>query len=167
LNPKAYRKYDKRGFIHHAVFQPRSICYIDFGAPIYVDDFRKLDKLENELRTKMGQLIRVTTVALVCRAVAGKKFVPLDEVLQHIRDDLKIVKNKNMLVGKGIRYRTAGMIFRRSLEHLANRLRMRDIIRVTKRNGKKVVEVKRKDVVTYYCNTVSHLFDENENIINE
>ena len=126
-----------------------------------------MDKLENELRTKMGQLIRVTTVALVCRAVAGKKFVPLDEVLQHIRDDLKIVKNKNMLVGKGIRYRTAGMIFRRSLEHLANRLRMRDIIRVTKRNGKKVVEVKRKDVVTYYCNTVSHLFDENENIINE
>jgi len=161
-NPKAYRKYDKRGFIHHAVFQPRSIAYIDFGAPMYVEDFRKMDSLENELRTRMGKLIRVTTVALVCRAVAGKKYIPLDDVLQHIRADLKVVKNKNLLAGKGVRYRTAGMIFRRSLEHLANRLRMRDIIRITKKDGRKTVVVKRKDVITYYVNTIAHLFNDGD-----
>jgi glycerol-3-phosphate O-acyltransferase len=159
-NPRAYRKYDKRGFIHHAIFQPRTIAYIDIGEPMYIEEFRKLDKLEKELRTRMGKLIRVTPVTLVCRAIAGKKNTPLDEVIKHIREDLKIIKKKNLLIGKGIRYRTASMIFRRSLEHLANRIRMRDIIRVTKRDGKKVVVVRRKDVITYYVNTVAHLFND-------
>ncbi len=159
-NPKAYRKYDKRAFIHHAVFQPKTIAYIDIGEPMYIDDFRKLDKLEKELRFQMGKLIRVTTVTLICRAIAGKKFTPLDEVIQHIRDDLKIIKKKKLLVGKGISYRTASMIFRNSLVHLANRVRMRDIIRITKKDGKKVVVVCRKDVITYYTNSVAHLFDD-------
>jgi len=160
--PKAYRKYDKRGFIHHAVFQPRTIAYIDFGKPMYVDDFRKMDVIENELRTRMGELIRVTTVTLTCRAVAGKKIVPFDEILQHIREDLKTIKKKNLLVGKGIRYRTASMIFKRSLDHLANRVRMRNIIRVVKRDGKKAVVVRRKDVIAYYVNTVAHLFSDTQ-----
>jgi len=159
-NPKAYRKYDKRGFIHHAILQPRTTAYIDIGEPMYIDDFRKMDKLEKELRTRMSNLIRVTTVTLTCRAIAGKKFTSLDEVIQHIRDDLKIIKKKKLLIGKGISYRTASMIFRNSLVHLANRVRMRDIIRITKRDGKKVVFVRRKDVITYYVNTVAHLFDD-------
>ncbi len=159
-NPKAYRKYDKRGFIHHAIFQPRTVGYIDIGKPMLIDDFRKMDKLENELRTRMGNLIRVTTVTLTCRAIAGKKFTPLDEIIQHIRNDLKIIKQKKLLVGKGIKFRTASMIFKKSLVHLANRVRMRDIIRITTKNGRKVVGVRRKDVVTYYVNTVAHLFDD-------
>ena len=159
-NPSAYRKYDKRAFVHHAIFQPKTIAYIDIGKPMYVDDFRKLDKLELELRTRMGNLIRVTTVTLVCRAIAGKKITPLEEVIQHIRDDLKIIKKKKLLVGSGINYRTASMIFKRSLNHLANRIRMRDIIRITKKDGKKVIVVRRKDVITYYVNTVAHLFDD-------
>ncbi len=157
-NEKAYRKYDKRGFIHHALLQPKSAVYIDFGEPMYLDDVRRMDELERELRTRMGKLIRVTPVALVCRALAGHRYVPLGDVIKHIRLDLRYVKKEGLRIGRGIRYRTASRVFKRSIEHLCNRVRTRDIIRLEKRDGTRVVKVRRKDVVTYYANTVAHLF---------
>ena len=155
---KAYRKYDKRGFIHHALLQPKSTVYIDLGEPIYLEDVKQMDVLEENLRKEMGKLIRVTPVALVCRALENQKKANLEDVLNHIRKDLKYIKENNLLIGRGIRYRTAGRIFARSLVHLANIVRFRDIIRVSKKSGKHVVKIRREDVIKYYANCVCHLF---------
>ena len=155
---RAYRKYDKRGFIHHALLQPKGAVYIDLGEPLYLDNVKQMDVLESELRIKMGELIRVTPVSLVCRALENKKTAKLEDVLRHIRQDLKYVKEHKLLIGRGIRYRTAGRIFARSLEHLANIVRFRDIIRISKKSGKHVIKVRREDVVNYYVNCVEHLF---------
>jgi glycerol-3-phosphate O-acyltransferase len=155
---RAYRAHDKRGFYHHALLQPKSNAYVDFGTPMLLDDVRHMDELEKELRRRMGALIRVTPVSLVCRALENKRKVPMDEVLQHLRDDLHYVRENDLLIGKGIRYRTASRVFKRSLEHLCNRMRFRNVFRIEQRLGKKIIRVRRSDVVAYYANTISHLF---------
>jgi len=155
---KAYRKFDKRGLIHHALLQPKGAVYIDLGKPLYLEDVRQMDVLEKELRIKMGELIRVTPVALVCRALENKKTAKVEDVLHHIRKDLKYVKENKLLIGRGIRYRTAGRVFARSIEHLCNIVRFRDIIRISKKSGKHVIKVHREDVIKYYVNCVAHLF---------
>jgi len=154
----SYRKFDKRGFIHHALLQPKSAVYIDMGPPLYLENIRQMDVLEEQLRMKMGKLIRITPVTLVCRALENKKTANLDDVLEHIRNDLKFVKENKLLIGRGIKSRTAGRIFARSLEHLSNIVRFRDIIRITKKSGNHIIKVKREDVIKYYVNCVEHLF---------
>jgi len=155
---KAYRAHDKRGFYHHALLQPKSTAYVDFGEPLVLSDIRHMDALEKDLRNRMSQLIRVTPVSLVCRALGTHRKMPLDDVLQHIRNDLQYVRENNLLIGKGIRYRTASRVFKRSLDHLCNRMRFRDVIRIEQRLGKKIIRVRRRDVTAYYSNTISHLF---------
>ncbi len=155
---KAYRKFDKRGFIHHALLQPKGAIYMDLGKPLYLENVKQMDVLEEEVRIKMGELIRVTPVALVCRALENKKTARLEDVLEHIRKDLKYVKENNLLIGRGIKHRNAGAIFARSLEHLCNRVRFRDIIRISKKSGKHIIKVRREDVIKYYVNCVEHLF---------
>ena len=155
---KAYRKYDKRGFIHHALLQPKSAVYVDFGKPIFLEDVKQMDVLEENLRMEMGKLIRVTPVTLVCRALENKKKANLEDILNHIRTDLKYIKENDLMIGRGIKYRTAGRVFARSLEHLSNLVRFRDIIRISKKSGKHVVKVRREDVIKYYANCVEHLF---------
>lgn len=156
---KTYRAYDKRGFLQHAIFQPTARAYIDIGTPMYVSDTRHMDALEHELRMRMGRLIRVTPVSLVCRALRGKDKMPLKELFSNMHDDLQYARENGILLARGMRYRTIGRIFKNSLTHLANRVRIRDIIRVHGRFRKTVV-VHRADVVRYYANTIAHLFPE-------
>ena len=159
---RAYRSYDKRGFYHHAFLQPKGNVYIDFGEPLYLTDIRHMDTLEQDLRRQMGELIRVTPVSLVARAIGGKREVFLDDVFRHIQNDMRVVRENNLLIGKGIRYRPASRIFKRSLEHLCNRMRFRDVFRIESRPEGSVLRVRRPDIIAYNANTVSHLFPNSE-----
>lgn len=154
----AYRAYDKRGFIRHAIFQPKGAVYVDFGEPMYVKDVKYMDELERELRTRMGRLIRVTAVALVCRALAGRTSVPMDDLFRHIRADLKYAKDNCLLIGRGVSHRSPGQVFKRALEHLCNRVRFRDAICIHTKDSSMYIRVKRADIIDYYANTVKHLF---------
>ncbi len=156
---KTYRAYDKRGFLQHAIFQPTSRAYIDIGTPMYVTDTRHMDALEQELRSRMGHLIRVTPVSLVCRALRGATSMPLKELFTRMHADMQYARENGILLARGMSYRTTGRIFKKSFTHLANRMRMRDIIRV-EGSFRKTVIVHRADIVDYYANTVAHLFPE-------
>lgn len=153
---KLYRAYDKRAFLHHALFQPKGRAYVDIGPPMYVTDFRHMDALEKELRARMERLIRVTPAALVCRALVGKETLPLRTLMRQVHDDVAYARTHACLMSRGIRYRGAGHICKSAFIHLANRLRMRDILRIDRAG--KCVTVLRPDVVAYYANTIAHLF---------
>jgi len=155
---RAYRRHDLHGFYHHGFIQPKSNAYIDIGEPMFISDVKHLDDLEAELRRRMGALVRVTAVALVCRALEGKTDASVHEVMAHMKRDLAHAAAAKLRMGSGIRNRSVAHVFRASLTHLDNPFRMRQIIRVRKRTHGMYVTVVRDDVVSYYARTVEHLF---------
>ncbi len=157
---KAYRRHDLFGFYHHWFVQPKTNAYIDIGEPMVIADVKHLDDLEAELRQRMGALVRVTAVSLVCRALAGRAEVPLRAVMAQLKRDLAHVAAAGLRVGTGIRNRSVAHVFKTSLKHLDNPLRMREIVRVEKTGAAMNVVVLNPDVVAYYARTVAHLFPE-------
>ena len=154
-----YRAYDKGAFMRQALLQPKGAVYIDFGAPLMVSDVRAMDQLELELRTRMGALARVTPVALVSRALCGHATRPLADVLSHIGADLDCIRQRSLPAGRDVLNREAAAVFNRALPHLCRRLRLRDIIRIEGAGPAATIRACRSDVLQYYANTVSHLFD--------
>jgi len=158
ISRRAYRAHDKGAFYEHALWQPRGAVYIDFGPPMYVTDVRRMDELESELRTRMGALVRVTTTALVCRALRAASTLSWDHLLKHIARDRGVIRARNLLTGNGVDAATPADVATHALPHLCNPRRRRDIIRLEGPPESRLLRVVRPDVVAYYANTVSHLF---------
>ena len=86
--------------------------------------------------------------------------MPLRAVMAQLKRDLAHVAAAGLRVGTGIRNRSVAHVFKTSLKHLDNPLRMREIVRVEKTGAAMNVVVLNPDVVAYYARTVAHLFPE-------
>ncbi|MCX7847246.1 MAG: 1-acyl-sn-glycerol-3-phosphate acyltransferase [bacterium] len=158
ISRRAYRAHDKGAFYEHAFWQPRGAAYVDFGPPMFLTDVRRMDELESELRTRMGSLVRVTSTALVCRALVNRDSSPWDHVLSHIARDRGIIRARSLLTGNGVQNGDPAQVVAHALPHLANPRRRRDILRIEGPPHARLFRVVRPDVVSYYANTVAHLF---------
>lgn len=158
ISRRAYRAHDKGAFYEHAFWQPRGAVYIDFGPPMFVTDVRRMDELESELRTRMGALVRVTSTALVCRALLNHETLSWDRMLTHIARDRGVIRARQLLTGNGVQSGEPADVFAHAAPHLCNPPRRRNIIRLEGPPNARILRVVRPDVVAYYANTVAHLF---------
>jgi len=157
ISRRAYRAHDKGSFYEHALWQPRGTAYVDFGAPMYLEDVRHMDELESELRTRMGALVRVTSTALVCRALRAGDCA-WDALLTHIARDRGVLRARGLLAGRGASSGEPADVFAHAAPHLCNPRRRRSIVRLDGEGAARLVRVVRPDVIAYYANTVAHLF---------
>jgi glycerol-3-phosphate O-acyltransferase len=154
---RAYRRHDVAGFYEHALLQPRSDTYVDFGRPLYIEDIRSMDDLEITLRQRMGALVRVSACSLVARALRSETRVPVGELLERMRADQELLRANRVLLCDS----AAGdcsTVLSAALQHLAQPRRRRNIIALVGPPRRRSVCVRNPNVIAYYANTIEHFF---------